>query len=74
MKSFGFVGGIIRPNRIAGRTIDDPAYDVLWQTAAELDVPIAFHEAYIHGIDTVGQRPACRATPPATSRATSSNR
>lgn len=55
VQQYGFVGGIIRPNRIAGRTIDDPAYDILWQTAARLDVPITFHEAYIHGIDTVGQ-------------------
>ena len=50
----GFVGGFIRPNRINGRTVDDPAFDVLWATAARLDVPVAFHEAYIPGIDTVG--------------------
>ncbi len=55
VNAYGFVGGIIRPNRVSGRTIDDPAFDILWQTAAALDVPIAFHEAYIHGIDTVGQ-------------------
>jgi uncharacterized protein len=52
--SHGFVGGIIRPNKINGRTVDDPAFDVLWETAARLDVPIALHEAYIPGIDTVG--------------------
>jgi predicted TIM-barrel fold metal-dependent hydrolase len=52
--SLGFVGGFIRPNRISGRTIDDPAFDVLWETAARLDVPIGFHEAYMAGIDTVG--------------------
>ena len=51
---YGFVGGFIRPNRIAGRTVDDPAFDVLWATAARLDVPVALHEAYIPGIDTVG--------------------
>jgi predicted TIM-barrel fold metal-dependent hydrolase len=51
----GFVGGMIRPNRIGGRTVDDPAFDVLWERAARLDVPIAFHEAYLSGIDTVGQ-------------------
>lgn len=55
VSEYGFVGGIIRPNRVNGRTIDDPAFDVLWQTAANLDVPIGIHEAYIHGIDTVGQ-------------------
>ncbi len=50
----GFVGGFIRPNRISGRTVDDPAFDVLWATAARLDVPVILHEAYIPGIDTVG--------------------
>ncbi|HZQ59208.1 MAG TPA: amidohydrolase family protein [Acidimicrobiales bacterium] len=54
VESLGFVGGFIRPNRINGRTIDDPAFDVLWETAARLDVPVGFHEAYIAGIDTVG--------------------
>jgi predicted TIM-barrel fold metal-dependent hydrolase len=49
-----FVGGTVRPNRIAGRTVDDPAFTVLWETAARLDVPIAFHEATLSGIDTVG--------------------
>lgn len=51
-----FVGGVIRPNRIAGRTIDDASFDVLWSTAASLDVPIVTHEAYTGGgIDTVGE-------------------
>jgi predicted TIM-barrel fold metal-dependent hydrolase len=52
--AYGFVGGTLRPNRICGRTVDDPDFDVVWATAARLDVPIAFHEAYIPGIDTVG--------------------
>jgi hypothetical protein len=51
-----FVGGVIRPNRIAGRTIDDPSFEVLWGTAAGLDAPIITHEAYTGGgIDTVGE-------------------
>ncbi len=54
VEAYGFVGGVVRPNRINGRTVDDPAFDVLWETAARLDVPIGFHEAYIAGIDTVG--------------------
>lgn len=49
-----FVAGMLRPNRIGGRTIDDPAFDVLWSTATALDVPIVFHEATLSGIDTVG--------------------
>jgi predicted TIM-barrel fold metal-dependent hydrolase len=51
-----FVGGVVRPNRIAGRTIDEPAFDELWSTAAALDAPVVTHEAYTGGgIDTVGE-------------------
>jgi len=51
-----FVGGVIRPNRIADRTVDDPAYDAIWSAAASLDVPVVLHEAYTGGgIDTVGE-------------------
>jgi predicted TIM-barrel fold metal-dependent hydrolase len=52
--AYGFVGGVVRPNKINGRTVDDAAFDVLWATAQRLDVPVGFHEAYIPGIDTVG--------------------
>jgi predicted TIM-barrel fold metal-dependent hydrolase len=50
-----FVAGVVRPNRIAGRTIDDPDFEPLWDAAASLDVPIVLHEAYFGGIDTVGE-------------------
>ena len=51
----GFVAGMIRPNRIGGRTVDDAEFDVLWDAAEALDVPVVCHEAYIGGaIDTVG--------------------
>src|SRR5919106_1723411 len=33
----GFVGGVIRPNRIGGRTVDHPDFDVLWEAAQRLD-------------------------------------
>src|SRR5262249_52268425 len=33
-----------RPNRYAQRNWFDPAYDRLWATIQDLDVPIAFHE------------------------------
>ena len=50
-----FVAGMIRPNRIGGRTVDDAAFDGLWSAASALDVPIVCHEAYVgRGIDTVG--------------------
>lgn len=55
VETHGFLGGVMRPNRIGGRTVDDPAFEPLWETAAGLDVPIVLHEAYIGGgIDTVG--------------------
>ena len=50
----GFVGGVMRPNRIGGRTVDHPDFDVLWNKAEQLVVPISFHEAYLSVIDTVG--------------------
>jgi predicted TIM-barrel fold metal-dependent hydrolase len=50
----GFVGGVMRPNRIGGRTADHPDFDVLWAKAQQLDVPVSFHEAYLSGMDTVG--------------------
>ena len=50
----GFVGGVMRPNRIGGRTADHPDFDVLWDKAQQLDVPMSLHEAYLAGIDTIG--------------------
>jgi predicted TIM-barrel fold metal-dependent hydrolase len=50
-----FVAGVIRPNKIAGLTVDDAAFEPLWSAAAALDVPIVLHEAYFGGIDTVGE-------------------
>ncbi len=55
VRTHRFVGGVMRPNRIAGLTIDDDAFEPLWQAAAELDVPIVLHEAYFGGIDTIGE-------------------
>jgi predicted TIM-barrel fold metal-dependent hydrolase len=38
------VAGLIRPTRHPnGRLIDDPAYDVLWSTAEDLDVAMCIH-------------------------------
>jgi uncharacterized protein len=55
VQAHGFVGGVIRPNRIGGRTVDDDAFEPLWEAATRLDVPIVLHEAYLGGgIDTVG--------------------
>lgn len=51
-----FVGGVMRPNRVGGLTVDDPAFEPLWDAAEALDVPIAFHEAYLGGgVEIVGE-------------------
>jgi hypothetical protein len=50
----GFVGGVIRPNKVGGRTVDHPDFDRLWEAAQRLDVPVGLHEAYLSGIDAVG--------------------
>jgi predicted TIM-barrel fold metal-dependent hydrolase len=55
VEQHGFVGGVIRPNRIGGRTVDEEAFEPGWVAAAALDVPIVLHEAYFGGIDTVGE-------------------
>jgi hypothetical protein len=55
VESYSFVGGVIRPNRIAGRTVDDESFEPLWAAAEALDAPIVLHEAYFGGIDTVGE-------------------
>src|SRR5207302_5436807 len=50
-----FVAGVIRPNRVGGRTVDDPDFEPLWEAAEALDVPIVLHQAYEGGtVDTVG--------------------
>ena len=41
---YGFVAGAIRPNpTLEGRCLDDPSFDVLWDVAEDLDVPICCH-------------------------------
>ena len=40
----GFVGGFVRPNPCLGRSLPHRAYDVVWDAAEELDVPIGIHE------------------------------
>ena len=38
----GFAGGVMRPNRIAGRTVDDDAFEPLWDAAGAPWEPTAF--------------------------------
>jgi uncharacterized protein len=50
----GFVAGFVRPNPCLGRSLSDRAYDVVWEAAAELDVPIAIHEGSSVIVPTLG--------------------
>ncbi len=52
----GFVAGAIRPNpTVDGRELDHPSYDILWQTAQELEVPICCHNLMDFCRDQLGQ-------------------
>jgi predicted TIM-barrel fold metal-dependent hydrolase len=54
----GFVAGFVRPNPCLGRSLSDRAYDVVWDAAAEMDVPIGIHEGSSVVVPTLGaERP-----------------
>ena len=40
----GFVGGFVRPNPCRGRSLSHHDYEVVWDAAEELDVPVGVHE------------------------------
>ncbi len=43
-KELGHVGVFLRPNpAIGGRKLNDPIYDPIWRTCAELALPVGFH-------------------------------
>jgi len=50
----GFVGGFVRPNPCRGRSLSHRAYDVVWDAAEELDVPIGVHEGSSVIVPTLG--------------------
>lgn len=52
--SLGFVGAFVRPNPCLGRSLSDRAYDVVWDVAEELDVPIGVHEGSSVIVPTLG--------------------
>jgi predicted TIM-barrel fold metal-dependent hydrolase len=43
VEELGLAGVMLRPNPI-GRTIEDPAWGLLWSLLEELDAPLGFHE------------------------------
>jgi predicted TIM-barrel fold metal-dependent hydrolase len=50
----GFVAGFVRPNPCLGRSLSDRAYDVVWDAAEELGVPIGIHEGSSVIVPTLG--------------------
>ncbi|QIW99807.1 hypothetical protein AMS68_005325 [Peltaster fructicola] len=42
VKQLGFVGALV-DNHVDGKYFDGPEYDVLWQRASDLDVPVYIH-------------------------------
>jgi predicted TIM-barrel fold metal-dependent hydrolase len=56
MKELGFRGVFLRANVVTGRQWYDPAYDDLWSTLEELDVPLGFHEAGGSGAPFAGEQ------------------
>jgi predicted TIM-barrel fold metal-dependent hydrolase len=54
VSELGFVAGFVRPNPCRGRSLPDRAYEPVWRTAEELDVPIAVHEGSSVIVPTLG--------------------
>jgi predicted TIM-barrel fold metal-dependent hydrolase len=52
--SLGSVAGFVRPNPCLGRSLSDRAYDVVWDAAEELGVPIGVHEGSSVIVPTLG--------------------
>jgi predicted TIM-barrel fold metal-dependent hydrolase len=50
----GFRAGFVRPNPCLGRSLSDRAYDVVWDAAEELGVPIGIHEGSSVIVPTLG--------------------
>ena len=54
VSQLGLVAGFVRPNPCQGRALSDRAYDVVWDAAEELDVPIGIHEGSSVIVPTLG--------------------
>ena len=50
----GFKAGFVRPNPCLGRSLSDRAYDVVWNAAEELGVPVGIHEGSSVIVPTLG--------------------
>jgi uncharacterized protein len=50
----GFTAAFVRPNPCMGRSLQDPAYEPIWNAAEELGVTIGVHEGSSVNIPTLG--------------------
>ncbi|HYH97444.1 amidohydrolase family protein [Hyalangium sp.] len=56
VKELGFKALFLRPNPVEGRQWYDAAYEPLWKTCTELNVPVVFHEGVGVHQPQAGQR------------------
>jgi uncharacterized protein len=54
VNELGLVAGFVRPNPCLGRSLAHRAYDVVWEAAEELDVPVGIHEGSSVIVPTLG--------------------
>jgi predicted TIM-barrel fold metal-dependent hydrolase len=54
VSELSLVAGFVRPNPCLGRSLSDRAYDVVWEAAEELGVPIGIHEGSSVSVPTLG--------------------
>jgi predicted TIM-barrel fold metal-dependent hydrolase len=47
-------GVVLRPNPVAGRTLDHPAFEPMWSLLEELDVPLVLHEGTTQDVPQAG--------------------
>jgi predicted TIM-barrel fold metal-dependent hydrolase len=52
--SYGFSAVVLRPNPIAGRALNHPAYEPFWAACAARGIPVTFHEGTQANTPTVG--------------------
>ena len=55
VRELGFRAVMLRPNPVAGRTLENPAYDPLWTTLEELEAPLALHEGTTQDVPQSGR-------------------
>ena len=56
VRDYGFCAAMLRPNTIAGRNLDDPLYDPLWEALVRLDIPVGLHEGTTQDLPQSGDR------------------